>query len=143
MVKATDTTEKMKAAATEATAKISAATSDAIEQSQEMFTKTTSANEKFMESMSEFSEHSYKSAEIIAKKCYDNYMTNVSGAFEDAKALASTKDTADYFKTASAAFAKSSEKYAAQNKELFDLSSKVYNDNVELMKKFYAKAFAA
>lgn len=132
MTKKNDATEAMTSAANEA-----------IEKSQEMFTKSTTATEKFVEGAIEVNASAFKGAEVVAKKAYDNYVANMAASFTDAKALSKASDAAEFFKAASSNYTKAAEKYTAQGKELAELSTKVYKDNVELTKKFYSQAFSA
>lgn len=127
----------------DATEAMTNAANDAIEKSQEMFTKTTSVSEKFVEGMIEVNASAFKGAELVAKKAYENYVTNVASAFDDAKAISKTSDVADFYKAMTSNYTKAAEKYQAQGKELAELSSKVYKDNLELSKKFYSNAFSA
>lgn len=127
----------------EAAEAMTKAANEAIEKSQEIFAKTTSASEKFVEGVIELNAASFKGAEVVAKKAYENYVSNMSEAFDGAKSLAKTSDAAEFYKAATATYSKTAEKYTAQGKELMELSTKVYNDNLEMAKKFYSKAFAA
>lgn len=122
---------------------VSKATSEAIEKSQEFFTKSTVASEKFVEGIIEVNASAFKGAEIIAKKTYDNYVLNVTSAFDDAKVLAKTSDIAAFYKAVSVNFVKTAEKYTAQNKELAELSQKIFKDNTSITKKFYSEVFKA
>ena len=106
-----------------------------------MFAKTTAASEKVAEGVVEVNASAFKGAEVVAKKAYDNYVANVSSAFDSAKTLAKTTDVADFYKAAATSFTKASETYTAQGKELAELSTKVYNENVEVAKKLYTEAF--
>jgi hypothetical protein len=143
MNKTAQTTEKMTAAATEATAKVAAATEVTLEKSQEIFTKSTKASEKFVEGVIEMNATSFKGAEVVAKKAYDNYVANTTAAFEDAKALSKAADVAAFYKLAQANFTKAAEKYTAQFKDISALSQKVYADNTAVAKKLYKETFAA
>lgn len=127
----------------DATEAMTTATNEAIERGQEMFTKTTSAAEKYAEGMIEVNAAMFKGGEVLAKKAYDNYVANMAEAFDTAKSMAKTSDAADFMKAASAAYTKTSEKYAAQGKEFMEMSQKVMKDNTEIAKKFYSSAFAA
>ncbi len=122
---------------------MSTAANEAIEKSQEMFSKTTTASEKFVEGMIEVNATAFKSAELVAKKAYENYVSNVAAAFDDAKSLAKTADPAEFYKSATSSFSKTSEKYTAQGKEMGEMASKVFKDNADLAKKFYSNVFSA
>ena len=138
-----DTTEKFKAAASEATAKMTSVAEDTIEKSKEMFTKSTKTSEKVAEGMIEYNASVFKSAEAIAKKAYDNYVSNSTAAFEDAKSLVKTGDVAEFYKAAAAVYTKTSETYLGQAKELAEMSQKAMKTNVESAQKVYKDAFAA
>ncbi|GHA60722.1 hypothetical protein GCM10008927_27830 [Amylibacter ulvae] len=122
---------------------VSKATNTAIEKTQEIFAKSTAASEKFVEGLIEVNASAFKGAEVVAKKAYDNYVSNVTTSFDDAKALAKSADVAEFVKIASSTATKSAEKYSAQGKELAELSQKIFKDNLEISKKFYASAFKA
>ncbi|GLQ33925.1 hypothetical protein GCM10007939_02080 [Amylibacter marinus] len=142
MTKANKATEKMTAAATEATAKVAAATEVSLEKSQEFFAKSTKASEKLVEGVIEYNASAFKGAEVVAKKAYDNYVANTTTAYEDAKALAKTSDVAGFYKLAQANFSKAAEAYTAQAKDLAELSQKVLADNTTVAKKLYKETFA-
>ena len=138
-----DATENMKAAATEATAKMASAAEEGIEKSKEYFTKSTKASEKFVEGIIEYNASSFKGAEAIAKKAYDNYVSNATAAFEDTKALVKAGDVADFYKAASTAYAKNSELYMGQAKEIAEMSEKAFKENMDVARKLYKETFAA
>jgi len=132
MAKTTQTTEAMTTATTEALVK-----------SQEVFTKSTETTEKFAENLIDYNTAIIKSGEALVKKAYDNYLANVSAAFDGAKALTKTSDVAEFYKVSSSNYASAAEKFSAQGKELTELSAKALKDNTETVKKLYTKAFAA
>ncbi|MEM7243484.1 MAG: phasin family protein [Pseudomonadota bacterium] len=138
-----DSTENLKAAATEATAKMTSAAEETLEKSKEMFTKSTKTAEKVAEGVIEFNASVFKSAEAIAKKAFDNYVSNSTAAFEDAKTLVKSGDVAEFYKSASAVYTKNSEAYLGQAKELAEMSQKALKDNLDNVQKVYKDAFAA
>lgn len=128
---------------TQAKEAIATATTEALVKSQEVFAKTTETTEKFAENLIDYNTAIIKSGEVLVKKAYDNYLTNVAAAFDGAKALTKTSDVAEFYKISSSNFASAAEKLSAQGKELAELSAKSLKDNTETAKKLYTKAFAA
>lgn len=128
---------------TKTTQALSSATNEAIDKTQEVFVKTTETTEKFAEGIVEFNTSVIKSGETIAKKAYDNYLTNVGAIFDGAKALTKTTDMADFYKVATSNYSAAAEKVTSQSKELAELSAKALKENAETAKKLYSKAFAA
>ena len=135
MAKTTQTTQTTEAMTT--------ATTEALVKSQEVFTKSTETTEKFAENLIDYNTAIIKSGEALVKKAYDNYLANVSAAFDGAKALTKTSDVAEFYKVSSSNYASAAEKFSAQGKELTELSAKALKDNTETVKKLYTKAFAA
>jgi len=131
------------AKANQTTEALATATSEVIEKSQEVFAKSTENTEKLAENLIDFNTAVIKSGEALAKKAYDNYLTNVAAVYDGAKALTKTADVADFYKVASSNYTSAAEKITAQSKELAELSAKALKDNAETAKKLYSKAFAA
>ena len=122
---------------------LTSATTEALEKSQEVFAKSTETSEKFAENLIDYNTAVIKSGEALAKKAYDNYLSNVAAAFDGAKALTKTADVADFYKVASSNYTAAAEKITAQGKELTELSTKALKENAETAKKLYTKVFAA
>lgn len=131
------------AKSTQATEAMATATTEALVKTQEVFAKSTETSEKFAENLIDYNTAVIKSGEALAKKAYDNYLSNVAAAFDGAKALTKTSDVADFYKVASSNYAAAAEKFSAQGKELAELSAKALKENSETAKKLYSKAFAA
>lgn len=132
MAKTTQTTEAM-----------ATVTTEALEKTQEVFTKSTANTEKFAETLVDYNTAVIKSYEALTKKAYDNYLSNVAAAFDGAKALTKTTDVAGFYIVASANYTTAAEKFSTQGKELAELSAKALKENTETAKKLYSKAFAA
>ena len=128
---------------TQTTEALASVTTEALEKTQEVFTKSTETSEKFAETLIDYNTSVIKSGEALVKKAYDNYLSNVAAAFDNAKALTKTSDVADFYKVASSNYTSAAEKFSAQGKELTELSAKALKENTETAKKLYSKAFAA
>jgi hypothetical protein len=122
---------------------ITTATTEALVKSQEVFAKTTEGSEKVAQNLIDYNTAIIKSGEVMIKKAYDNYLSNVAASFDAAKALTKTTDVAEFYKVSSSNFTTAAEKFSAQGKELTELSAKALKDNAETAKKLYTKAFAA
>ncbi len=122
---------------------ITTATTEALVKSQEVFAKTTESSEKVAQNLIDYNTAIIKSGEVMIKKAYDNYLSNVAATFDGAKALTKTTDVAEFYKVSSSNFTSAAEKFSAQGKELAELSAKALKDNAETAKKLYTKAFAA
>jgi|GEM_PF-1188364 len=128
---------------TQATEAMASATTEALEKTQEAFTKSTATTEKFAETMIDYNTAVIKSGETLAKKAYDNYIANVAAVFDGAKALTKTTDVADFYKVASSNYTAAAEKITSQSKELAELSAKALKENTEATKKLYSTTFTA
>ena len=71
-----------------------------MEKSQEYFTTQIANAEKAVESAIEYDAAVFKGGEAIAKKMYENYVSNVAAAFDGVKALNKTNDVAEFYKVA-------------------------------------------
>ena len=122
---------------------ITKATTEALDKSQEMFTKAATSAEKMVEGIIEYNAAVFKGGEVLAKKMFDNYVANVATGFADAKAMAKATDIADFYKLASEKTSAATEAYAVQAKELYDLGTKVYGETTDTAKKIYSSTFSA
>ena len=127
----------------EAKEAIVSATNEAIEKSQEFFAKSTSSTEKFVEGLIEYNAAVAKGGEVLAKKAYDQYLSNVAAAFDNMKALSKVSDVADFYKVSSKTAASTFETLTAQNKELAELGTKIAKETADSAKALYSKNFAA
>lgn len=127
----------------EAKETISKATTEAIDKSQEMFSKAASSSEKMVEGMIEYNAAVFKGGEVMAKKMFDTYIANVATGFANAKAMAKATDVADFYKIASEKTSAATEAYVTQSKEMYDLGSKVYAETTDTAKKIYSSTFSA
>ena len=118
------------------------AAEEAKAQTQEFVTKGIANSEKVAESMIEFNAAMFKGGEAIAKKFYDNYVSNVAAAFDGVKALNKTNDMADFYKVATSNVAAATERMADQTKGMAELSGKVMKETGEAGRLAYSKSFA-
>ncbi|MEP1207615.1 MAG: phasin family protein [Rhizobiaceae bacterium] len=116
--------------------------SPTMEKSQEYFTTQIANSEKAVESAIEFNAAVFKGGEAIAKKVYDNYVSNVAAAFDGVKALNKTNDVADFYKVSTANNAAAAERLSEQGKSLVELSGKVLKETGEAGRLAYSKGFA-
>lgn len=123
--------------------KTEAKVKEAVEKSQEFATKQIAASEKATGSMIEFNAAMFKNSETVAKKVYDNYLSNVAASFETMKTLNKASDAAEFYKASTKSSAEASELFMAQSKELMELSSKMAKDTFEAGQTAYAKSFAS
>ncbi|MEL7429716.1 MAG: phasin family protein [Pseudomonadota bacterium] len=122
------------------TKKIDAA--DTIEQSKEYVTKHIANSEKFFDGMIEFNAALFKSGETLAKKAYDNYISNVAATFDGVKAMNKSSDMADFYKVATTTIASATERMTEQTKEFSELATKVMKDANEASRQAYTKSFS-
>lgn len=122
---------------------ISKATNEALDKSQEMFSKAATSSEKMVEGMIEYNAAVFKGGEVLAKKMFDNYLTNVATGFANAKAMTKAADVAHFYKLASEKTSSATEAYAVQAKEMYDLGTKVYGETTDTAKKIYSSTFSA
>lgn len=122
------------------TKKIDAA--DTIEQSKEYVTKHIANSEKFFDGMIEFNAALFKSGETLAKKAYDNYISNVAASFDGVKAMNKSSDMADFYKVATTTIASATERMTEQTKEFSELATKVMKDANEASRQAYTKSFS-
>lgn len=115
---------------------------ETFEKTQEFMTNHIANSEKFFESMIEFNASMFQGTEAIAKKMYDNYVSNVASAFDGVKALNKTNDISDFYKVATSNVAASAERMTDQSKAVAELAGKVAKDTGEAGRKAYAKGFA-
>ncbi len=115
---------------------------ETIEQSKEYMTKHIANSEKFVESMIEFNAAMFKSGETLAKKAYDNYISNVAASFDGVKALNKTSDMPDFYKVATSNVTAAAERVSEQAKDFSELASKVMKDAGEAGRQAYTKSFS-
>ena len=123
--------------------KTEAKVKEAFEKSQEFATKQISTSEKASESMIEFNAAVFKNTETVAKKVYDNYLTNVAAGFEAMKALNKVNDVAEFYKVSTKNNAEAAERVMEQSKELIELSGKMTKETTEAGQTAFSKSFAA
>ncbi|RVU86467.1 phasin family protein [Leucothrix sargassi] len=123
--------------------KTEAKAKEAFEKTQEFASKQITSSEKAMESMIEFNAAMFKNSETVAKKMYDNYLSNVAAGFEGMKALNKASDISEYYKVAGKNSAAASERFMEQSKELVELSGKMIKETAEAGQNAYSKSFAA
>lgn len=116
--------------------------SETLEQSKEYMTKHIANSEKFFDGMIEFNAAVFKSGETLAKKAYDNYISNVAAGFDNIKALNKTSDVSEFYKVASSSVAAAAERVTEQSKEFSELASKVMKDTGEASQQAYKKSFS-
>ena len=115
---------------------------ETIEQSKEYVTKHIANSEKFVDSMIELNAAVFKGAETLAKKGYDNYISNVAAAFDNVKALNKTSDLPEFYKVATSNVAAATERLSEQVKEFSELSSKVMKETGDAGRTAYSKSFS-
>lgn len=115
---------------------------ETIEQSKEYMTKHITNSEKLVESMIEFNAAVFKSGETLAKKAYDNYISNVAASFDGIKALNKTGDVSEFYKVATSNMTATAERITDQTKEFSELASKVLKDTGEASRQAYTKSFS-
>ena len=108
----------------------------------EYVTKHIANSEKVVESAIEFNAACFKSGEAMAKKLYENYVSNVASAFDGVKALNKTNDVAEFYKVATSNMAASAERYTEQTKGVAELSGKLMKETGEAGRLAYSKSFA-
>lgn len=113
------------------------------EKAQEFVSKGIAANEKIVEGMIEFNAAVFKNGEIVVKKMYDNYVSNVAAAFDSMKALNKSADVAEFYKTATSTMAATAERLSDQSKGMTELSGKLLKDTGEAGRQAFSKAFPA
>lgn len=122
---------------------ITKATTEALDKSQEMFSKAASSSEKMVEGMIEYNAAVFKGGEVMAKKMFDTYVANVATGFATAKEMSKASDVADFYKLASEKMSAATETFASQAKEMYDLGTKVYGETTDTAKKIYSSTFSA
>ena len=113
-----------------------------MEKSQEYFTTQIANAEKAVESVIEYNAAVFKGGETIAKKVYENYVSNVAAAFDGVKALNKTNDVAEFYKVATTNTAAAAERMSDQGKGIVELSGKVLKETGEAGRLAYSKGFA-
>ena len=113
-----------------------------MEKQQEYFTTQIANSEKAVESMIEFNAAVFKGGEAMAKKMYENYVSNVAAAFDGIKALNKTNDVAEFYKVATTNTAAAAERLSDQSKSVAELSGKVLKETGEAGRLAYSKGFA-
>jgi hypothetical protein len=108
----------------------------------EYVTKHIANSEKVVESAIEFNAACFKGGEAMAKKLYENYVSNVAAAFDGVKALNKTNDVAEFYKVATSNMAASAERYTEQTKGVAELSGKLMKETGEAGRLAYSKSFA-
>jgi len=111
-------------------------------ETKEFVTKQIANSEKAVESMIEFNAACFKGGEAIAKKMYENYVSNVASMFDGVKALNKTNDIAEFSKVAASNTASATERFAEQSKGMVELSGKVMKETGEAGRLAYAKGFS-
>ncbi|MEM9330039.1 MAG: phasin family protein [Pseudomonadota bacterium] len=115
---------------------------ETLEQSKEYMTKHIANSEKFFESMIEFNAAMFKGSETLAKKAYDNYVSNVAASFDGIKALNKSGDLPEFYKVATSNIASATERYSEQVKGFSELTSKVMKDTGDAGRQAYSKTFS-
>ena len=123
-------------------ANVKSETNETLEKTQEFATKQIATTEKAVESMIEFNAAMFKGGEAVAKKMYDNYLSNVAAAFDGVKALNKTSDVAEFYKVASTNGAAAAERAMDQTKNVVELSGKIMKETSEAGRLAYSKSFA-
>ena len=113
-----------------------------MEKSQEYFTTQIANSEKAVESVIEYNAAVFKGGEAIAKKLYENYVSNVAAAFDGVKTLNKTNDVAEFYKVATTNAAAAAERLSDQGKGVVELSGKVMKETGEAGRLAYSKGFA-
>ncbi len=109
---------------------------------QEYVTKHIANSEKIVESAIEFNAACFKGSEAMAKKLYENYVSNVAAAFDGVKELNKTNEITDFYKVATANMAASAERYTEQTKGVAELSGKLMKEAGEAGRLAYSKSFS-
>lgn len=109
---------------------------------QEYVTKHIANSEKVVESAIEFNAACFQSGEAMAKKLYENYVSNVAAVFDGVKALNKTNDVAEFYKVATSNAAASTERLTEQTKSVAELSGKLMKETGEAGRLAYSKGFA-
>lgn len=115
---------------------------ETMKQSQEYFTNQIASSEKFVDSMIEFNATVFKGCESLAKKAYDNSISNVAAAFDNVKALNKTNDVPEFYKVATSNMTSATERLSEQAKEFSELTSKVMKETGEAGRKTYSNVFS-
>jgi len=115
---------------------------ETIEQSKEYMIKHIANSEKLVEGMIEFNAAMFKSGETLAKKAYDNYISNVAASFDGVKALNKTGDVSEFYKVATSNLTAAAERVTDQSKEFSELASKILKDTGEASRQAYTKSFS-
>jgi hypothetical protein len=115
---------------------------ETLEQSKEYMTKHIANSEKFFDGMIEFNAAMFKSGETLAKKGYENYISNVAAIFDGVKGLNKTNDMPEFYKVATSNIATSTERLTEQAKEYSELATKVMKDTGEAGRQAYTKSFS-
>ncbi len=113
-----------------------------MEKTQEYASKQIANTEKAVDSMIEYNAAVFKSGETVAKKFYDNYVTNVAAAFDGMKALNKSNDAAEFYKVATTNTTAAAERVMEQSKNFAELSGKVMKETGEAGRLAYSKSFA-
>ncbi len=108
----------------------------------EFVTKHIANSEKVVESMIEYNAACFKGGEAIAKKIYENYVSNVASMFDGVKALNKTNDVAEFSKVATSNVAAATERFSEQSKSMVELSSKIMKETGEAGRLAYSKGFS-
>ncbi len=117
-------------------------TTDTMEKSQEYFTTQIANSKKAVESAIEYNAAVFKGNETLARKYYENYVSNVAAAFDGFKALNKTNDVAEFYKVATSNAAAAAEHLSDQSKGVVELSGKVLKETGEAGRLAYSKGFA-
>jgi len=115
---------------------------ETIEQSKEYMIKHIANSEKLVEGMIEFNAAMFKSGETLAKKAYDNYISNVAASFDGVKALNKTGDVSEFYKVATSNLTAAAERVTDQSKEFSELANKILKDTGEASRQAYTKSFS-
>ena len=115
---------------------------ETLEQSKEYVTKHIANSEKFVEGLIEFNAAMFKGSETLAKKAYDNYISNVAAAFDGVKALNKSSDLPEFYKVATTNMASTTERLTEQAKDFTELSTKVMKETGEAGRVAYTKGFS-
>lgn len=116
--------------------------SETFEKSQEFVTNHIANSEKVVESMIEFNAAVFKGGEAMAKRMYENYVSNVAASFDGVKALNKTNDVAEFYKVATSNVASAAERYTEQSKNVAELSGKVMRETGEASRLAFSKSFS-
>ena len=116
--------------------------SETMDKTHEFATKQIANSEKAVESMIEYNAAVFKGTEAIAKKMYENYVSNVAATFDGIKALNKTNDVAEFYKVMTTNVATAAERVTDQSKSVSELSGKVLKETSEAGRLAYSKGFA-